>query len=555
MSTALGEVIELLGFNGTIPFQGIHETNKVILQEFSSISVTVFSNEKVNLTISFSNDGINFDYSATNVIEAVSPQTVTSIVIGKWCKLLLRNASGFAAQVRLSTYCSTQPSTVQSSINSIDDAFQFVNIGNWSPTLNNEIRIAQDTPISSHKFYYSSVAVSTVDLNGPDNLFKFYNGGGLIPGGGATHLFIDGGIMKIADIYKSPVGAWIYGIGDPVNFRGGNPISVTFSSIFDDIGYLSPVNQYDNFLIGMGYADPTTGNISDGVFIGYPSTGSKILSLIYYNNGVQNIISKNDWIFDSLDGNGPSRIIVQPFTLNEWRIRTSYLGASSIFLEFHSPTNNEYIPCHRIQLSNISTFANFSNPSFSFMVYARRTTTQAGAGVNNVFVGSAAGNISVESGTTSQAGRIRSFGIGDNTTTLVANTETPVLGVRAGELLNGKVNRSNLLFFKLSFATDGTKPVVFKVYTALDTSFTLPTWNYSPSQTVTPAQLLANPSSFNFGVGSVVVFTVYASKVDARELDLREFIIKLYEGESIVITAESSNASDVSTALTYGLIE
>ena len=554
MSTSLGEVISLLGFTETILVDETFETNKVILQEFSSISVTVASTQKISLRISFSNDAINFDYEVTNSIGGNSPQTITSVVVGKWCKIRALNNSDSTANVRLSTYCSTQPSTVQSSINSVDDSFQSINIDNWSTTMNNEIRVSTQTIIASHNFIYTTVNATFDGLDGPDRIYIMYSGGGITSGEFTTRPYITNGVLKLADIFHSPLNSYQFTLGEPVNFRSGNPLVVSFTALFDVSGYTDPVTQYDQMMIGMGYSDPLTGIITDGVFLGYPSTGIKELSLIYYNKGVESVIRQKQWAFDSLDGNGPSRVILDPTKLSVWRIRTSYLGAFSIFIEMHNPGDNEWINVHRFVYENLFTSANFGNPSFSLISYTKRTTAQAGSGNNVVGVGSAAGIVGVESGPFASAGRLQTFGTSGSTSAIPAGVETTALACRAGELLNGTVNRSNMFFMRLSVSTDGTKPVVFKIYVTGDADFTAPMWVYAPDQKISPGQGLLNNTSFNVGSG-VRVFTGFLSKEGSQTYGLALFEIVLYATESIVVTAESANTTSVQTAFTYGVIE
>jgi hypothetical protein len=554
MSTELGEVNKFLSFSETIAIDDTFTSVKTTLQEFSSISVTVSADSKISMTIEFSNDAENFDYSVTNGFLPNSPSTITSVVIGKWCRIKVLNNGENVVNVRLSTYCSTQPSTVQSSINSIDDNFQSVNVDNWSATLNNEIRIAQDTVLSSHKFYYSTVNSSFDGLRGPDRTFIFINGGGANIGAIDTRVYLDRNLLRLSDISRSPLNAYFYVIGEPVNFRSGNPIVCNFSTLFDVSGYSSPAS-YDQFMIGMGYVDDFNGDVVDGVYLGYDGTTTS-LSLIYYRSFIKETYNIKSWSFDSLDGNGPSRILLDPSKLSKWRIRTSYYGSGSIFLEYHNPFDNEWIPCHRIQNANLFTRPNFGNPSFSGIVYTKRTTNEVTFGQDTVAVGTAQITIGIEGGITNQAGRLQTFGTSGALNSIPSGVETTILGCRAGELLNQKVNRSNMFFFKLSVEADGTKPVTFKIYVATDADFTLPVWNYSPSQIISPGQGLSNPSSFNLaGPTAVTVFTSFVSKEGSAVYELKDFELSLFAKESIIVTALSANASEVGAAFTYGLIE
>jgi hypothetical protein len=551
-TTSLGEVVSLLSFTIPIPIGDTHETNKVILSEFSSIMVSISATQKTSLVIAFSNDAINFDYTITNQIDANVPKTITSVIVGKWCKISVLNNSAILSAVRVSSYCSTQPSTVQSSINSVDDNFQNVNIDNWSATLDNQITSTGLTIISSHDFPYSRVNVANGELLGPDRGFRSYFRGGVVYPDTFPEISSDKSLY-LYDIFKSPLGGIMYTIGDRANFGSGNNIGCKFNIKMNIAGYDAPVTSYDNMMIGMGSTNEASGDIIDGIFMGYGSTGTTDFSIIYYENGAEFVVPQKEWAFDLLDGNGSSRVLLDPFKFNTWRIRSPSTGTGSLFIEYHNPFDNEYIAVHRIQNDNIRTTKTFNNPSFSFMMYSKRTTAQPGTGNKIVSVASSGGYLYRESGPPSLT-RLQSFACeGGGTVTIPGNTETVVLACRSGELLNNVINHTRMDFIFLSVTTDGNRPVEFRIYSAKDSDYTGALWNFTNS-TYTPGQELANKSSFNVGNG-FLLFAGYLQKSDSTIFDIDNLEMWLYNTESIVVTAQSVQSSDINSSFTYTLIQ
>jgi hypothetical protein len=93
MATQLSEVISYLSFNGNVTAGTTYETIKVLLQEYGSLCVKVSTNGSVSFIISFSDDGINYDYNSKTVVDSGFKPILTSVILGRWCRISVINSS------------------------------------------------------------------------------------------------------------------------------------------------------------------------------------------------------------------------------------------------------------------------------------------------------------------------------------------------------------------------------------------------------------------------------------------------------------------------------
>jgi hypothetical protein len=423
-----------------------------------------------------------------------------------------------------------------------------VNIDNFQTTLFNDLKVAQKRSIYDHKFDYGTV-IGGIYIS-PDRNLRQNSGGGLVAG--SKPAVVDN-TLCLCDIHLSPLNAFLYINGQPVVYYSGAPIycilSVGFRTNYVDGDTLG----YDQMLAGMGYSDPS-GNIIDGAFIGFPSapqapdTVVNELSFVYYGNSIEFYVPRSRWSFDKLDGNGPSGIVLDYTKLSTWRIRVTQI--SSLYLEYHKPFDNEWAPVHRIQLENLYETPGYLSPSLGYLQYNKRTSTATGdAGVNQTGPYSVQGEIGVEESEQSTLSRVQSYGVQSLIVTIPVNVETPILSIRAGEILNSKNNRSLIFPISLSVSCEGTKPCVVKVLR--ESTFTTPTWTYEDTQ-YSPLQVLTAGTD-NIDGYEVVGYFGPKSSTDFRELN--QYNLFMASGQTISFTALSTGASDVQVILTYSLLD
>lgn len=549
MATQLSEVISYLSYNGNVLAGTTFETVKVLLQEYGSICVKVSTNGSISFIISFSDDGINYDYNSKTVVDSAFKPILTSVILGKWCRISVINSSSANINIRFTTFAQTISTAVQPQITDENLKFPSVNVDNFQTTLFNDLKVAQKRSIYDHKFDYGRV-VGT-DYISPDRNLRQNSGGGLVAG--STPAVVDN-TLCLCDIHLSPLGAFLYVYGQPVVYYSGAPIycimSVGFRTNYVDGDTLG----FDQMLSGMGYADPVTGEIIDGAFVGFPSapqppdTVINDICFVYYGDGVESYVPRSRWAFDKLDGNGPSGIILDYSKLSTWRIRVTQI--SSLYLEYHKPFDSEWAPVHRIQLENLYETPGYLSPSLGYLQYTNRTSTATGdIGLNQTGPYAVQGEIGVEESEQSTLSRIQTYGVESLLVTILGNVETPILSIRAGHLLNGKNNRSLIFPKSISTSCTGNRSCIIKI--RRESTFTAPTWTYidndhSPTETLTA------------GTDNVDGYDVagYFSPKDSTEFrDLNEYNLFMSSEQTISFTAFSAQTSDVQIFLTYSLLD
>lgn len=558
MATALGEVIQLLSFDGSVFSGEAYTTEKVLVQEFCSMSITILTSQNASFRLSFSNNGVDFDYNSSSTIKANVAQTITTVILGKWTRLRYLNAGNIASIIRFSTYCQVSPVSFQAQIEKQGNTFPSVNVDNLSGSLFNDLRVSEEKIIHQHKFDYGRIVGGV--LVDPDRGYVQFNGGGINPA--LSFPSIDNGVFSVYDIFKSPIGAYQGLRGPSVVYVAGNPFIVSFSAKFDISGYTNGSTfGYDNMLIGAGWVslgtppDPPEGQIVDGIFLGYPAipifpdTVVKEISLVYYNNNVESYTPRSKWLFDTLDGNGNSGLTLDLSKLSTWRIRTAH-SACSIYLEYHSPSDNIWFPCHRLVYENLNLNTNFQNPSFCSMIYTKRTnSTVSTTGTKSGAPGCGHINVGLENGISSISD-LYTYGLDGGLVSIVANIEKEIITVRAGELLNLKINRAVIQIMIISFSTSGTKPCLFKIYR--NGSFIAPVFTYQDVNK-TPIQTRTG-GSYVIGTGELVLGN-YEGKETNSALEIDKLRILLDYVDTLTITCKSTGASDINVFITYGLIK
>lgn len=549
MATPLSEVIQYLQFDGVVAVGGEHETIKVLLQEFGSISCTITTDQNSSFVIEFSNDGVNFDYFTSNAL-ASGTQTITSVILGKWCKLRIQNASRFDLNARFSTFAQVIPIATQAQVESTGNTLPGVNVENLSSTLFNELRVAQRKPVQTTNFtYYIAVGGQLI---GPDRYFQQFNGGG------ATYVNspanVVGNALTLSNIYAEAAGAYHFVRGTPVVIEAGNPVYINISCGFTTAGYTNGTTLgYDMMLSGMGYVDEANGQIVDGFYIGYPSapvppnTIVDEICFVIYASGFEIAIPKSQWTFDRLDGRGPSAITLDPTKLSTWRIRVAI--TSNAYIEYHNPDDNEWIPCHRVVGENLFTTTGVSNPSFAFNSYTRRTSTASGlAIVNGCGPLTAQGVVGVEVGESSLP-KLETYNIVDVVTPVVG-VETEIFSMRNGTIYNTKTNRS-IIFANDMFAsvTGGTAPVIIRVYK--NATFGAVFW--APKDTVNEPTDTSS-GSWTAGTGANVAgFLV--SPGSTEKIDLNDVNANLGRLDTLTFTCQSTAAvTGVTCLVNYSLV-
>lgn len=184
-------------------------------------------------------------------------------------------------------------------------------------------------------------------------------------------------------------------------------------------------------------------------------------------NNVTNFTKQIDFNVDTLDGLGPSKMIIDPTKLNVYQINFRWLGAGQIKYSVENPSNGDMICFHTEQYSNQYEDVHLDNPSMKLGYVA---ASLGGTGSNLAVSGaSMMGAIEGKINTT----RFPTAVGYESTSSLAANEYHHLLTIHNRLIYNDKINSRELLLKNLSgsFTTAGSAPVevlVFVNYSLLE---------------------------------------------------------------------------------------
>lgn len=121
-------------------------------------------------------------------------------------------------------------------------------------------------------------------------------------------------------------------------------------------------------------------------FVDTDTTGT-VVSSVTSQTGVANV---NDWTYqadfniDTLDGNGPSGVILDPTKLNVYQINFRWLGAGELRFAVENPINGDMIFFHHEHYSNRNADVHIDNPSLKIGYVA---ASLGGTGTNVTVTG------------------------------------------------------------------------------------------------------------------------------------------------------------------------
>ena len=160
-----------------------------------------------------------------------------------------------------------------------------------------------------------------------------------------------------------------------------------------------------------------------------------------------------DFNFDTLDGNGPSKVTIDPTKLNVFQINFRWLGAGEIRYAIENPINGDMIYFHHEHYSNRNEDVHIDNPSLKIGYVA---ASLGGTGTDVVVEGASMMG-AIEGVITNTKFPTATFR--ESTTNLTANTWHHVLTVSNNLVFRGKINTREILLKNINSAFSGTGPV------------------------------------------------------------------------------------------------
>ena len=274
-------------------------------------------------------------------------------------------------------------------------------------------------------------------------------------------------------------------------------------------------------LIGLG------DDSDNGLFFGYNGSDFGIL---YRRRGNDTWINRSNW-------NVSDFLVFDPTKGNTYQIRFEYRGLGIIEFGIEDAAGKFFL-VHRIEFQINFTGVQrplLVNSSMSFFAKVDNSST------TNDLTLKIASMLAYSIGDDFQLGLPWST---SNKTTLAIDTEKLIFAIRNRPNFNAESNRRALQLKYLSLSTDGTKPVIFKIY--IQSTITGGTWiDIDNSNSIVEVKTSGTRSNDFFVTGLVL------SKDNSGILPLENLNLVLNPGEILAVTGESGAASDVEALLTW----
>jgi len=225
-----------------------------------------------------------------------------------------------------------------------------------------------------------------------------------------------------------------------------------------------------------------------------------------------------------------------PLLFNIYAITFQWLGAGEIVFHVESPHSGVLVPIHEIKYANTAQVASLLNPSLP--LWARVLNTG-----NTIDTTLKIGNAAAYAfgarevvGPRHAARAALAYTLGAERLVLAIENMTDVFGGVAN-------NRSTLQPDRLSYSTDGAKPVTFRVYRCTISGGTNAAID---ANTSIAKQYTGTPTLLN----QKFWYAIEAAK-DDRNLIQLPTDLSLVPGEALAITAQSSADSNVTASLSW----
>lgn len=327
------------------------------------------------------------------------------------------------------------------------------------------------------------------------------------------------GSMLIGQTSTATDGSAIVETHQAVKYRPGHEFFAKFTALFTT--GVTGANQF----VGP-FSD------TDGFNVGYVGADFMVCRR---SGGSDNVTTQANFSEDRLDGTGRSRFFLDPTKLNIYRITFGWLGIAPIYFQVMG-ADGEWITFHMIDLVNKQTTPHIEVPYLPVRLEVTKTS-----GATNITAKSGSWNAGTAGNKTNVASRIHAVEVTD--ATISAGTETQLISLRGKTTVNSITNRIRSQLLMITVASDGAKTVSFRVYK--DGTLTGGSWTDHDTDSV------VEENTTNTISGGHLQIPFEVAKVDSDKVFVQQLDIDFHRSESITITAESSNASDVSIGIIW----
>ena len=281
-------------------------------------------------------------------------------------------------------------------------------------------------------------------------------------------------------------------------------------------------------------------------------TGLGVTSFTQFKAGAAanaTFVTQSAWNIDTMDGNGPSRMVLDPHKGNVYQIGFQYLGFGNARFAIEDPQTGQFQACHMIGNANARLTPVLKDPHVSG-IWA---VANVGSTIGTHMTGTS-GAIFCEGEVTRNIGP--AFSAVGVKTDVDNDPELPILSIRSDRVFGNDVGYSELDISSLSVSVvdanqAGSKYMTIRVYKNLRLTGPV-NWT-----SVNSAQSCASYDTGATGFSSnqnTLVATYVLGFQSTLNIDLKGDNFFLSVGESLTVTAQGGDGTEadfVSCALTW----
>lgn len=255
-------------------------------------------------------------------------------------------------------------------------------------------------------------------------------------------------------------------------------------------------------------------------------------------------VSQSAWNIDTMDGNGPSRMVLDPHKGNVYQVGFQYLGFGNARFAIEDPQTGQFQSCHMIRNANARLTPVLKDPH----VAGIWSVANAGSTTSTHMTGTS-GAIFCEGEVIRNIGPAFSAYTAN---TNVDSAEIPVLTVRSNRIFGNSVGYSEIDISTLSatiVATSQAQFAVLRVYKNLRLTGPVNFTNVNATQSCASYDISATGFSANQNTLVASYVIPFGGSIN---IDLKGDNFFLSVGESLTITSQgSTNGADTAVALTW----
>lgn len=256
-------------------------------------------------------------------------------------------------------------------------------------------------------------------------------------------------------------------------------------------------------------------------------------------------VTQSAWNIDTMDGNGPSRMVLDPHKGNVYQIGFQYLGFGNARFAIEDSQTGQFQTCHMIRNANARLTPVLKDPH----VAGIWTASNAGSTISTHMTGTS-GAIFCEGEVLRNIGP--AFSAYGAKGSIGAASETPVMTIRANRIFKTSAGYSEIDISTLTATNTGTGAanyIILRLYKNLRLSGPVNFTNVNVDQSIASYDTAATGYTAN---QNTLVATYIIVPGASLNIDLKGDNFFLSVGETLTLTGQSdSNNGDVAVALTW----